>query len=88
MEVYSMTGRELHEFFKEHLVPSKLYKINGHHNHRICMEKDDSGWDVYFRDRKDKVGLIHFANEADACNGMKNEIRKLMQCMYGVSWAV
>ena len=81
-----MTGKELKAFFKEHLVPEKLYKIGGKHNRRICMEKSENGWDVFFSEKKAKIDLMHFADEASACTGMKNELRKLMEQMYGVTW--
>ena len=31
-----MNTKELKKFFKEHLVPSKLYKVGGHHKNRVC----------------------------------------------------
>ncbi len=81
-----MTGKELKDFLKNHLVPDKLYKIGGKHNHRICMEKSENGWEVFFSEHKKKIGVMHFADEASACAGMKNELRKLMEQMYGVTW--
>ena len=81
-----MTGKELKKYFKEHLVPDGLYKIGGSHNHRICMDQDSEGWNVYFSEHKQKVGLLHFNDEESACAAMKNEIRKLMEVMYGVTW--
>ena len=82
-----MTGKELRIFFQEHLVPSRLYKIGGRHNHRICMEKTENGWDVFFSEHKNRIGLMHFGDEASACQAMKDELRKLMELMYGVTWA-
>ena len=82
-----MTGKELKTYFEEHLVPSRLYKIGGKHNHRICMEKEAEGWDVYFSDHNSKIGVMHFQDEASACNALKNEIRKTMEVMYGITWA-
>ena len=81
-----MTREDLGRFFKEHLVPEKFYKIGGKHNNRICMEKTENGWDVYFSEKKDKVGVIHYNDEASACKGMKNEVRKLMELIYGLTW--
>ena len=82
-----MTGKELKAYFEEHLVPQKLYKIGGRHNNRICMEKTDDGWDVFFSEKKKKVGVLHYKDEASACSGMKNEIRKLMELIYGLTWS-
>ena len=81
-----MTGKELKIFLKEHLVPAKLYKIGGHHNRRICMQKGEDGWEVFFSEKKNKVGLMRFPDEASACLSMKNELRKLMELMYGLTW--
>ena len=81
-----MTGKELKFFLQEHLVPSKLYKIGGVHNHRICMEKSADGWDVFFSEKKEKIGLMHYEDETSACISMKNEMRKLMEAMYGLTW--
>lgn len=51
------------------------------------MEQTENGWDVYFSEKKDKVGLMHYNDEAAACKGMKNEIRKMMELIYGLTWA-
>ncbi len=81
-----MTTKELKAFFQAHLVPSKLYKIGGAHNKRICIEKTGNGWDVYFKDKKQKIGIMHYLDENSACTAMMNEIRKLMELMYGITW--
>ncbi len=82
-----MNTRELKKYFKDHLVPSKLYKIGGSHKNRICLDKTESGWVVYFQDKKEKIGVLNFVDEASACSRMKDELRKLMEQMYGVTWA-
>ena len=82
-----MNTNELKAYFDEHLVQSKLYKIGGSHKNRICLDKTESGWAVYFQDKKEKIGVLNFVDEASACNRMKDELRKLMEQMYGVTWA-
>ena len=82
-----MTIRELQTFFKTHLVPKKLYKLDGKHNKRICLEHGKDGWEIFFCDKNAKVGLIRTKDETAACDVMKDEVRKLMEQMYGVSWA-
>ncbi|MBQ8307117.1 MAG: hypothetical protein IJX90_12980 [Blautia sp.] len=82
-----MTGKELKEYFKTHLVPSRLYKIGGKHNNRICLQQTEDGWELFFSERKDKVGLMRFETEEAACATMKNEIRKMMEILYGMTWA-
>ena len=83
-----MNTKELKQYFEEHLVPSKLYKIGGSHKNRICLDKTEEGWAVFFQDdNKDKVGVLNFVDEASACNRMKDELRKLMEQLYGLTWA-
>lgn len=82
-----MTTKDLGNFFNSHLVPKKLYSLNSNKNHRICLEQVKNGWDVYFSDKKSKVGISHFNSENDACDFMKNEIKKLMEQLYGITWA-
>ena len=82
-----MTTKELKSYFKEHLVPERLYHLKGNHKNRICLEKCREGYEVYFSDRKQKVGLLHFATENEACQRMKEEIRKMMVSLYGLSFA-
>ncbi|MDY6325538.1 MAG: hypothetical protein SPL99_10870 [Catonella sp.] len=81
-----MNTKELGTFLKEHLVPAKLYSLNGAHNNRICLEHSNDGWNVFFADRKDRVGLSHYNSETEACLGMKNEIRKFMETAYGLTF--
>ncbi len=82
-----MNAQELKSYLEEHLVPSKLYKIGGSHKNRICLDKTESGWAVWFQDKKEKIGVLNFVDEASACSRMKDEIRKLMEQLYGLTWA-
>ncbi len=82
-----MNTKELKKFFKEHLVPSKLYKVGGHHKNRVCLAKTENGWEVFFQDKKERIGVIKFSDEASACDKMKEELRKMMEQLYGVTWA-
>ena len=83
-----MTVKELKVFFKEHLVPSHLYNLKGgSHGGRICIGKDKQNiWEVYFSDNKEKVGLMRFATESEACQHMMDEVRKVMEQIYGLTW--
>ena len=69
-----MTVKDLKKFFKEHLVPANVYSFKGG-NHKI-----------YFSDKKKKIGLMQFASESEACQRMKEEVLKLMEQVYGLSW--
>lgn len=82
-----MTTKELKAFFKEHLVPARLYDLKGARSNRLCLEHAADGWNVYFADHKNKVGLMHFGTEEAACVSMKEEMRKIMSGIYGLTWA-
>ena len=82
-----MTVKELKKFFKDHLVPARLYNMKGgHHRNRICISNDRDGWEVYFSEGKAKIGLMRFATESEACQRMKEEVCKVMEQIYGLSW--
>ena len=82
-----MTRKELNVFLKSHMVPQKFYSLNGNHKNRICLEQTGSSWQVYFSDKKEKVGLLQYATESEACLRMKEEVKKLMELCYGLTWA-
>ena len=86
-----MNCKELQSFFKQHLVPSHLYRIKGDRKNRICLSRSvvkgkKEAWELYFRDKKEKVGLLRFSTENEACLRMKEEVLKLMEQIYGLSW--
>ena len=81
-----MTTKELKKFFEEHLVPSKIYSLKGNHKNKICLEKREEGWQVYFSDEKERIGILSFAAESEACNRMKEEIEKVMELVYGLKF--
>lgn len=84
-----MTIKELKTFFQDHLVPSRIYNMKGgHHRNRICISRvrDKKGWEVYFSEGKAKIGLMQFATESEACQRMKDEVCKVMEQLYGLSW--
>lgn len=82
----NMTRKELKIYLKDHLVPARLYDLKSNHKNRLCMEKAKNGYDIYFSDHKEKIGLLHFATESEACQRMKEEISKLMVSLYGLSF--
>ena len=79
-----MNIKELQSYFKEHLVPSHLYALKGSRKGRICLNRSADGWDIYFDDHRDKIGLMHFATETEACLRMKEEVGKVMEAVYGL----
>ena len=84
-----MTVKELKKFFEDHLVRSRLYNTKGgRHRNRICIAQNraKNEWEVYFSEGKTKIGLMQFATEGEACQRMKEEVRKVMEQIYGLSW--
>ena len=83
-----MTVKELKAFFKEHLVHSHLYNLKGgSRGGRICMGKNkQDSWEVYFSEKKRKIGRMQFATESEACQHMMDEVRKVMEQVYGITW--
>ena len=83
-----MTVKELKVFFKEHLVPSHLYNLKGGtHGGRICLSKTrQNSWEVYFCEKKNKIGLMQFATESEACQRMMDEVRTVTEQIYCLPW--
>jgi hypothetical protein len=82
-----MTAKELQKYFKDHLVPSRLYNMKGgHHKNRICLgwDKTRQEWEVYYSEGKAKIGLMQFDNESEACQRMKEEVSTVMELIYGL----
>ena len=82
-----MTAKELKKYFKDHLVPSRLYNMKGgHHKNRICLgwDKNRQEWEVYYSEGKAKIGLMQFDNESEACQRMKEEVSTVMELIYGL----
>ena len=52
----------------------------------LLVEDDKKEWEVYFSEGKTKIGLMHFSTESEACQRMKEEVRKVMEQVYGLSW--
>lgn len=77
-----MTRIELAAYFREHHVPAKFYSLkeNGK-NGRICLSREGSGWDVYYKEHEAKIGALHFATEAEALAGLKTEVSKMVQAL-------
>ena len=83
-----MTIKELQLFFKEHLVPAKLYRIGGRgRSGKLCLTCNKSGsWELFFGEKRKKVGLMRFASENEACHRMMEEMCKIMEQLYGITW--
>jgi hypothetical protein len=50
------------------------------------MTKEGNFWEVYFVDHKEKIGLMKFTDENSACIKMKDELRKIMESIYEITW--
>ena len=71
-----MTVAELKKTLSEHLVPAKLYQIGGEVSGRICLEKVNDAWEVFFCEGKKKIGTLFFRDENSACARMLREVTK------------
>ncbi|MBQ9490118.1 MAG: hypothetical protein IJU80_09320 [Lachnospiraceae bacterium] len=76
-----MTASELKNYLTEHLVPSKLYQIGGEESGRICLEKVNGLWEVFFCEGKKKIGTLFFKDETSACAHMLKEITKVVELL-------
>lgn len=83
-----MTIAELKNYLTEHLVPAKLYQIGGASNGRICLNKANDLWEVFFCEEARKVGTISFQDENSACARMLSELAKVMDLVYDVKLAL
>lgn len=77
-----MTISELKNYFSEHLVPSKLYRIGGESEGSICLEKRNDLWEVFFLEGTKKIGTMIFKDETSACSRMLREVSKVMALVY------
>lgn len=81
-EVFNMTVAELKTYLADHLVPAKIYQIGGETSGRICLEKANGLWEIFFCDGKKKIGTLFFKDETSACKRMLKEISKVMELLY------
>ena len=52
-----MNTKELKQYLKDHLVPSKLYKIGKERDGRICLTKNKEFWEVYINGGRTPTGF-------------------------------
>lgn len=76
-----MTISELKNTLAEHLVPTKLYQIGGESDGRICLEKMNDSWAVFFCEGTKKIGTMLFKDENSACARMLREVSKVMELL-------
>ena len=63
-----MTKIELEKKLREEGVRVDSYSLNGGlPNEAYCLNRTESGWEVYYSERGNKTGLKVFDNESDAC---------------------
>ena len=79
-----MTIAELKDYLTKHLVPAKLYHISGESNGRICLDKVNDLWEVFFCDEAKRIGTVSFKDENSACARMLSELAKVMDLVYDV----
>lgn len=79
-----MTIAELKDYLTKHLVPATLYHLSGESNGRICLDKANDLWEVFFFDEKKRIGTVSFKDENSACARMLSELAKVMDLVYDV----
>ena len=64
-----MTILELKKVLDENNIPRNLYNLemSGLKDQRICVEKTENGWNVYYSERGQKFDLKRYFSEHDAC---------------------
>lgn len=77
-----MNITELKNFLAEHLVPTKLYQIGGASDDRICLDKQNGFWEVFFCEKGNKFCSTLFQDEQSACARMLKELSKVMEIAY------
>ena len=77
-----MTITELKKYLTDHLVPSKLYQIGGAADGKICMDKRNGFWEVFFCEKDHRFCSISFQDEQSACVRMLRELSKVMEIAY------
>ena len=77
-----MTVKELKKELEKLGVPDIYYSLvkGGTPNERLCLVKNaDSSWSVYYSERGEKDGMIHFDTENAACEYMLNELKEYIE---------
>lgn len=68
-----MTKIEIEKKLREEGVRVDSYSLNGGlPNEAYCLNRTESGWEVYYSERGNKTGLKFFDNESDACGNLFN----------------
>ena len=78
-----MNITELKKYLAEHLVPTKLYQIGSACDGKICLEKINGLWEVFFCEKDHRFCATLFQDEQDACAGLLRELSKVMEIVYG-----
>ena len=70
---------------KENNISDRYFCLNGGLPYdKICLEKNEDKWEVYYSEGKAKIGLMQFDNESEACQCMKEEVSTVMELIYGL----
>lgn len=56
-------------------VPRRVYSLSGWSDERLCLEKRDEVWDVFFVERGQKRAARTFETEDQACEYMLDELK-------------
>lgn len=61
-------------------VPEEMYHLENHGNNdqKLCLNKENDVWFVYYSERGSKLVPAEFDNEDDACEEFMKRINKMM----------
>jgi hypothetical protein len=67
-------------------IPDRTVAVNGWAENAWCVARDEDGmWEVYWRERGNKIELERFASENQACSYMLGRLT-YSQILAGLSW--
>lgn len=73
-----MNINKLGEKLEKLKIPKHWYNIVGYgmDEQKICLEKTDKGFEVFYSERGNKFDYLLFDNESDACKDVLKRIKK------------
>ena len=73
-----MNIKQLETELKKNHIPDWYYNLSdtGRNDERLCIEKSDKGWIVYYLERGERTTDLMFDTEDEACNYILNHLVK------------
>lgn len=73
-----MNIKQLETKLKKNHIPDWHYNLSGtgRNDERLCIEKSNKGWNVYYLERGERTTDLMFDTEDEACNYILNHLVK------------